>query len=193
MYQGHAGELAARQHAVRVLHRGHGHVAPFHAGVGAAFDEMKTRDRRQAHQVVHGEYARGFDQAVDHETVFGRVYVPPALVMPLEMQTAGRDDAEQRLQRRERHRGLRGLRQARALTALQIRFKLRRQAIRFGSHALTKTSGVRRKIQYLWLTLCLLGLRIRTGAAADSRCRRKRPGQKIAPPAAVAGAQTLQV
>ena len=29
--QRHAGELAARQHAVRVLAGGHGHVAPFHA------------------------------------------------------------------------------------------------------------------------------------------------------------------
>ena len=154
---------------------------------------MKTRDRRQPHQVVHGEYARGFDQAVDHETVFGRVYVPPALVMPLEMQTAGRDDAEQRLQRRERHRGLRGLRQARTLATLHIGFKLRRLAIRLGSHALTKTSGVRRQVQYLRFTLCLLGLRVCNCAGADSRCRRKRTGQKITPPAAVAGAQALQV
>ena len=133
------------------------------------------------------------DQTVDHESVLPRVYVPPALVVPLKMQTAGRDDTEQRLQWREGHRGLRGLCQARAWATLHIGFKLRGLTIRLGSHALSQSGGVRRQVQYLRLTLCLLGLRVRTGAGADSRGRSKRTGQKITPPVAVFGAQTLQV
>ena len=46
-------------------------------------------------------------RAVDHQPVLGRIDIPPALVVALEMQAAGRDDAEQRLQRRKRHRRLR--------------------------------------------------------------------------------------
>ena len=122
--EGHARELAARNHAVGVLHRGHGHIAPLHRRVGAALDEMKARHRGQTHDFVHGEHLGCFDHAVDHEAVLGRVDVPPPLVVPLKMQTAGRDDAKQRLQRRKRHRGLCGLRQARALTALHIRLEL---------------------------------------------------------------------
>ena len=86
-----------------VLGRGYGHIAPLHAGVGAAFDEMKTRDAGQTHDLVHrehlglGHHARR--RAIDHETVARRVDVPPALVVPLKMQPAGRDDAKHRLQR----------------------------------------------------------------------------------------------
>ncbi len=113
----HAGELAAREHAVGVLAGRHCDVAPFHAGVGAALDEVEARHRRQPHDLVHGEDLRGLQQAlvgaVDHQPVLRRIDVPPALVMALEVQPARRDDAEQRLQRRERHRRLARLREAR--------------------------------------------------------------------------------
>src|SRR5574343_466484 len=52
--QRHAGEFRAGQHAVRVLHGRYGDVAPFQAGVGAAFDEVDARHGRQAHQFIHG-------------------------------------------------------------------------------------------------------------------------------------------
>ena len=101
--EGHTGEFTAGQHAVCVLHRGDRHIAPLHAGIGATFDEMKSTDRGQAHQIVHGEHLGRFHQTVDHETMLGRIDVPPALVMTFEMQATGRDDAKQRLQGRKRH------------------------------------------------------------------------------------------
>ena len=67
--------------------------------------------------------------------------------MPLKVQTAGRDDAEQRLQRRKRHRALGGLRQARALTALQVGFELGGFAVAFGGHALAQAGGVFGQVQ----------------------------------------------
>ena len=75
--------------------------------VGAALDEVDARDAGQAHQIVHGEHALALHQAVDHQAVLGGIDVPPALVVALEVQAAGRDDAEQALQRREAHRRLR--------------------------------------------------------------------------------------
>ena len=113
---------------------------------------MKTRHRRQAHDLVHGEDHVLFDHAVDHEAVLGRIDVPPALVMPFKVQAAGRDDAEQRLQRRKRHRALRGLRQARALTALQVGFELGGLAIAFGGHALAQAGGVFGQVQDVGVT-----------------------------------------
>ena len=80
---------------MRVLDRGHGHVAPLGGGVGTALDEGKARYRWQTHDLVHGEDHVLFDHAIDHEAVFGRVDVPPALVVSLKVQTTGRDDTEE--------------------------------------------------------------------------------------------------
>ena len=96
--QRYAGELAARNHAVRVLHGGHRHIAPLHARVRTTFNEMNPAHRRQAHQIVHGEDHRHlehfFVRAIDHEAMLVRLNIPPALVMPLKMQTTGSDDAK---------------------------------------------------------------------------------------------------
>ena len=51
--EAHARVFAAAKHPVRVLHRGHGDVAPLHAGIGAALEEVDARDGRQAQQIVH--------------------------------------------------------------------------------------------------------------------------------------------
>src|SRR5207247_7850348 len=67
--------------------------------------------------------------AVEHQPVCARVDVPPALVVALEVQAAGCDDAEQALQRAERHRGLARLREAGALATLQSGLVLRRLAV----------------------------------------------------------------
>ena len=69
-------------------------LPPLHAGIGAALDEVHARDRRHAHQVVHGVDLGPFDQTVDHEAMLRRVNVPPALMMALEVQPARRDDAK---------------------------------------------------------------------------------------------------
>ena len=145
--QGHARELAARNHAMGVLHCGHRHVAPLGGGVGSALDKGKARYGWQTHDLVHGENHVLFDHAVDHEAVLGRVNVPPALVVTLEVQTAGRDDTEQRLKWCKRHRGLGGLCQARALTALQVGFELGGLAIAFSGHALPQSYGVLRQVE----------------------------------------------
>ena len=118
---------------MRVLAGGHGDVAPFHAGVGAAFDKVKPAHRRQAHDLVHRKNHGRLDQtvicAIDHQAVLGRVDVPPALVVALKMQTAGCHDTKQGLQWGERDGGLRRLCQSRAGTPLHIGFKLRRLAV----------------------------------------------------------------
>jgi len=138
---------------VRVLRGGHGHIAPLDRGVGAAFDEVKARHRRQPHDLVQRKYLGRLDHAVDHEAVFGGVNVPPALVVPLEVQTTGRDDAKQRLKGRKRHRGLRGLCQARALATLHIRFILGWLAIAsIRCDALPQSLAVLRQIQDIGIT-----------------------------------------
>ena len=146
-FQRHARELAAGEHAVRVLHRRHCDVAPFHTRVRTAFDEVHARNRRHTHQVVHRVDLGLFDQTVDHETVLRRVDVPPALVVALKVQAARRDDAEEALQWREAHACSADAREARRFAALQVFFVLRRQAVSARCHWLAKAFGVRGQIQ----------------------------------------------
>ena len=72
--QRHPRELAAAEHAVGVLHCGHSGVAPLHAGVGTALDEMHAADTGQAHQLIHVEHHGAFEHAgvrtIDHQPVF---------------------------------------------------------------------------------------------------------------------------
>ena len=119
-----AGPLAAGEHAVRELHRRHRDVAPLHAGVGAALDEVDARHRREADDVVHREHPRGLDHAVHHQPVLERVDVRNPRVVPLEMQARRRDDAEQVLQRRERDRRMRRAREPRALAPAHVGLEL---------------------------------------------------------------------
>ena len=127
--QRHAGPFAARQHPVRVLHGRHRDVAPLHAGIGAAFDEVDARHRREADDVVHREDARIGHQAVDHQPVLVRIDLGHAGVVALEVQAGRRDDAEQVLQRRERDRRLRRAREAGAFAAAHVGLEPRRHAV----------------------------------------------------------------
>ena len=164
--QWHAGEFATRQHAVGVLHGGNRHIAPFHAGVGAAFDKVDTRHRRQAHQIIHGVHARFTHQAIDHQPMLTRIDIPPPLVMALEMQAAGRDNAEQSLQRRKSDRRLRDACEPRTLAALQILFIFSRQPVAQCRHRLTQARRVRWQLQYGGIAL-----RVRWPRRSDTRNR----------------------
>jgi hypothetical protein len=82
-------------------------AAPFHAGIGGAFEEISAvHPTREALQVVHGEDHRLVDEAVDHQPVLGRVDLGNAAVMALEAEAGGRDDTVEFMQRREVDRGL---------------------------------------------------------------------------------------
>ena len=104
-------------------------------------------------------------------------------MVALKVQTAGRDDAEQRLQRRKRHRRLLGLRQARALAALHIGLVLRWLAITLRHHRLAQPLAVGGQFQNIGVALCwYLCLRLRMQGHRPSGCRRcgKSPANKAA-------------
>ena len=146
--QQHAGEFRAADHAVGVLNGGHRHVAPFGRGVGAAFDEVDARNAGQAHQVVHGEDAFALDQTVDHQAVLGRIDVPPALVVTLKVQAAGRDDAEEALKWRKTDGSRVHAGQTWALAAAQVGFPLAGLTItRVHGHGHAQTGGVLWELQ----------------------------------------------
>ena len=155
-----------------VLHRGHRHLRPLHRRVGTTLDEVKARHRRQAHDFINGEHHRFFYQTIDHEAVLGGVDVPPTLVVALEMQTAGGDDAKQGLQRCKRHRSLGGLRQARALAALHIGLEPRGLAVAIGGHAQTQTLGVLGQVQDVGVAP-FWGHRVGLGQGSPTRGRHR--------------------
>ena len=111
---------------------GHRDVAPFHAGVGAALDEVDARHRRKARDVVHRENARVGDQAVNHQPMLVGIDGGYARMMALEMQARRGDDAEQILQGRESDRRLRRPGEPGALAATDVCLVLRRHAVGFG-------------------------------------------------------------
>ena len=88
-----AGPLRAADHAVRELQRVELCAAPFHAAVGRTLDEINPRDGRKAHDVVHRQYQRPFDKAVDQEAVLMRIDVGAAAMVALEEQSIGRNNA----------------------------------------------------------------------------------------------------
>jgi hypothetical protein len=143
----HAGEFAAGEHPVRVLHRRHRDIAPLHAGVRAALDEVHARDSRQAHEVVHRVHLRFAHEAHHHEAMLRGVDVPPALVMAFEVQAVGRDDPEEALQRGERDRGSAHARESGAFATLQVLLVLRRQPVAAGRDRLAERSAVLREVQ----------------------------------------------
>ena len=168
--EAYAGEFAAREHAVRVLDRGHGDVVPLHSRICAALDEVDARYGGQAHQVVHRVDLGLPDQAHQHQAMLARIDIPPALVVALEVQSARRDDAEHALQRRERDRGLRDARESRAFAALQVLFVFGRQSVGACRHGLAETAGVRGKLEDRWIALRARARRGKgRGAAAGDR------------------------
>ena len=136
-----------------VLHRGHSHIAPLHAGVGTALNEMDARDRRHAQQIVHGVDARLAHHAIDHESMASRINIVPTLVMTLKVQAVGRDHAKQALKRAKRHRGCRHTREAWALAALQMTLVHRRLAIRTLGHRAAERDRMLREFQDRWIAL----------------------------------------
>ena len=99
--QWYTREFAAGQHAVRVLHRRHRGMSPFHCGVGTALQKVNARHRGESHQIIHREDHRRLDQAMDHQPMRIGCNIVPALMVSFKMQAIRRDDAKQRLQRGE--------------------------------------------------------------------------------------------
>ncbi len=138
-----------------VLHGGHGDITPFHAGIGPAFDEVDTRYRGKAHQIIHREDLGLPHQTIDHQAMLFRIDVPPTLVMALKMQTIGCDDAKERLKRREAHRCSSDTGKPRTLAPLQVTLILRWHTVASGSHRLPQAKGMSRQLQDRVLTLGL--------------------------------------
>jgi hypothetical protein len=104
VFQWHAGIHHVVHHAVGELAAIELGAAPFHAGIGRAFEEVDVIAAREAHQVLHGEDQRLVHQAVDHQPVLGRVHVCNAGMVTLETQPVRGNDAVKVMQRREVHR-----------------------------------------------------------------------------------------
>ena len=117
--------------------------------------------------------------------------------MALEVQAARRDDAEERLQRRERHRRLARLRESRTLPALDVRFVLRWLAVPVGHHRLAETGRVRGQIEDVAVAaigrdgIGLGAYRLRDREAGDRR--RERAADEVAAPVAGLGADGVNV
>ena len=84
-------------------------LVPPRIGVAAALDENEMRPHRIAQQAFDRERQRPRDHAVDHQPVVRRIDLRYAVVMPLEMQPAWRDNALERLERCPRHAIARGV------------------------------------------------------------------------------------
>ena len=169
-----------------VLHCGYSHIAPIDCGIGAALDKVKARHGWQAHDFIKCQDLGRFHHAIDHQAMLGWIDVPPALVMAFKMQAAWRDDAKQRLQRRERNGGLRGLRQPRALAALHTRFILRWFAVAVVlRNTLAQTHTVCRQGQNIRVATFhrqRIGLRQGSRHCSTGSCRGKRIPNEVATP-----------
>ena len=121
-----------------VLDRGNSDIAPLQRRVGAAFQKVNARDTGETQQVLHSEHQGGLDETIDHQPMAARINIDPPLMMSLKMETAGRDHAEQVLQRRESDTGLISLRQAGTLSANNVRLKWGGHAIGVSGHRLTQ-------------------------------------------------------
>ena len=174
---------------MRVLHGGHGHIAPLHAGVGTAFNKVNARHTGQTHEVVHGKHHRLFQHcfvaAVHHQAVFVRLNVPPALVVALKMQTTGCDDAKQALQRRKTYARLAHACEAWAFAALQIFLVHARHAIAACGYALAQGFGMVWQIDDVTVVCCVRTLYCHT----SHRCGHSRAecSRHKSTPAAVHG------
>jgi hypothetical protein len=98
------------------------------------------------------------------------IYVLPALVMPLEVQAAGRNDAEHALQRREGDRGLRHPRQAGRFAAHQVGFIFRGQAVGIACNAFAQRFRMLGQVQDM--RIAVVNRRFRRG------CQRRTANQR---------------
>ena len=104
-------------------------AAPFHAGIGGAFEEIDPVLARKPHDVFHGEDELLVDETVDHQPVHGRIDLRDAGMMTLEAEAIRRDDAVKLMQRGEVHRGFARRGQPFHITAHDMGFVLRRRAV----------------------------------------------------------------
>ena len=132
---------------MRVLHRWHRDVTPFHPSVRTALDEVHAGNRRHAHQVVYRVDLGRFHQAVNHESMLARIDIPKTLMMTLEVQTVWRNDSEEPLQWREAYARRAHACEAGAFAALHVVFKLRWRAVAFRSNGCAKADTVCRQSQ----------------------------------------------
>ncbi len=103
--QGHAGILHAMHHAVGVLTAVELGAAPFHAGIGGAFEKIDPVDARQTLELIERKNQRLFDQAMQHQPIVGWIDLGNAAMMAFEAQSIRRNDAVELMQRREADRG----------------------------------------------------------------------------------------
>ena len=132
-----------------VLHRGGHRTLALHAGIATAFQEVHPGNRGQAQQILNAEQHGLIDQCRfcprDHQLVLPGVWVNPAAVVPLVVQTRWRDDPEQPLQGCEGcgilgHRG-----QPFQGAALQAPLVPGGLAVGMGRYRLTQAIGWRRR------------------------------------------------
>ena len=76
-------------------------AAPLHAGICRAFQKINLVHARHAPDIIHREHQWLLDEAVDHQSVTGRINLRDSGVMPLEAKARRRDDAVECMQRRK--------------------------------------------------------------------------------------------
>ena len=184
--QRHAGIHHAMHHAVRVLAAVELRAAPFHSGIGGAFAEMRAVDARHALQIIEREDQRLVDQAMHDQPVIGRIDFGDAGMMPLEAQSVRRDDAVERVDRREAHRAFARGGQPFDVAADDIGLELRRLAISAHGDAVAERARPVRHIRRLVGGIARLrsGDRIaadRGGAARQSRFEESAARSTFAP------------
>ena len=108
------------------------------------------------------------------------VDVPPALVVALEVQAVGRDDAEQALQGGEGDGGLRDTGEAGALAALNVFLVCRGQAVAARGDWLTEPGGVGRKLEDRWIAIGAADATGKSGSG-NTPAERKRLAQERTP------------
>ena len=72
---------------------------PFHTSVGRTFEEANHAGCGKAHQIIHGENERTFNQAVDHQSVLVWINLRQPGMVALKYNRTGRNDARNISQR----------------------------------------------------------------------------------------------
>ena len=110
--------------------------------------------------------------------MLGRVNVPPALVMALEVQAARGNNSECTLQGCESNRGRRDSGEARTFAALQALFVLRRNTVTIGRNRHTQPGCVHRKLKNIGVTLTRNRVRGSLGYGSKAKPRTGRRGRQ---------------
>src|SRR4029453_17796157 len=103
-FQGYAGILHAMHHAVRVLTAVELSAAPFHPGIGRAFEKINFVDGRKPLEIVERKNQRFVDESMQHQPVIFVIDFRDSAMMTLETKPVRRDDAVELMERREAHR-----------------------------------------------------------------------------------------